>query len=71
MTVLLGVLYVLFAVGIGMLIWRQERRKDRNAEILGLHAGRQAAGTVAIVFSSAVVAIVPTVIAWGLLHPLM
>jgi hypothetical protein len=70
MTVLLGALYVLFAVGIGTLIWRQERRKDRNAEILGLQAGRQAAGMVAIVFSSAVVAIVPTVIAWALLRPL-
>jgi Tfp pilus assembly protein PilN len=71
MPFLLVVLYVLFAIGIGLLVWKQERRKDRNAEILGLGTGRQAAGTVAIVLSSAVLSIVPTVIAWALLQSLL
>ena len=70
MTFLLVVLYVAFAVGIGLLVWKQERRKDRNAEILGLEAGRQTAGTLAIVASSALLSVVPTVIAWALLQSL-
>ena len=71
MPFLLVGLYVVFAVGIGLLVWKQERRKDRNAEILGLRTGRQASGTVAIVLSSAVLAVVPTVIAWALLQSLL
>lgn len=71
MPFLLAVLYVLFAGGIGLLIWKQERRKDRNAEILGLDMGRQTSGTVAIVLFSAVLSLVPTVIAWGLLQSLL
>ena len=54
-----------------MLIWKQERRRDRNAEILGLDMGRQTSGTVAIVLFSAVLSLVPTVIAWGLLQSLL
>jgi hypothetical protein len=68
---LLAVVYVLFALGIGSLIWKQERRKDRNAEILGLQMGRQTAGVFAVVLFSAVLSIVPTVIAWGLLQSLL
>lgn len=68
MTILLIALYAVFAAGIGYLIWRQERRKDRNAEILGLTTGRQAVGMAVIVASSAVLSIVPTVIAWALLQ---
>jgi hypothetical protein len=68
---LIAVLYVLFAVGIGLLIWKQERRKDRNAEILGLDMGRQTSDTAAIVLFSAVLSIVPTVMAWGLLQSLL
>jgi hypothetical protein len=71
MLFLLIVLYVLFAIGIGLLVWKQERRKDRNAEILGLQTGRQTTGTVAIVLSSAVLSVVPTVIAWALLQSLL
>ena len=71
MPFLLAVLYVLFAVAIGFLIWKQERRKDRNAEILGVHVGRQTSGIVAIVLFSAVLSLVPTVIAWGLLQSLL
>jgi hypothetical protein len=71
MPLLLGVLYVLFALGIGALIWTQERRKDRNAEILGLRTGHQTAGAVAIVLSSAVLSIFPSVIAWALLQSLL
>jgi hypothetical protein len=71
MLFLLIVLYVLFAIGIGLLVWKQERRKDGNAEILGLQTGRQTTGTVAIVLSSAVLSVVPTVIAWALLQSLL
>ncbi len=71
MPFLLVALYVVFAVGIGLLVWKQERRKDRNAAILGLGTGRQTAGTVAIVLSSAVLSVVPTVIAWALLQSLL
>jgi hypothetical protein len=71
MPFLLVALYVVFAVGIGSLVWKQERRKDRNAEILGLETGRQRTGTVAIVLSSAVLSVVPTVIAWALLQSLL
>jgi len=71
MPFLLIALYVAFAAGIGFLVWKQERRKDRNAEILGLGTGRQAAGTVAIVVSSAVLSLVPTVIAWALLQSVL
>jgi hypothetical protein len=71
MPFLLVGLYVVFAVGIGLLIWKQERRKDRNAEILGLQTGRQTAGTVAIVLFSAVLSVFPTVIAWALLQSLL
>ena len=71
MPFLLVALYVVFAVGIGSLVWKQERRKDRNAEILGLETGRQTTGTVAIVLSSAVLSVVPTVIAWALLQSLL
>jgi Tfp pilus assembly protein PilN len=68
---LLVVLYVVFAVGIGLLIWKQERRKDKNAEILGLEIGGQTTGTVAIVLFSAVLSLVPTVIVWGFLQSLL
>ncbi len=71
MPFLLVALYVVFAVGIGLLVWKQERRKDRNAAILGLGTGRQTAGAVAIVLSSAVLSVVPTVIAWALLQSLL
>jgi hypothetical protein len=71
MPFLLVALYVVFAAGIGSLVWKQERRKDRNAEILGLETGRQTMGTVAIVLSSAVLSVVPTVIAWALLQSLL
>jgi hypothetical protein len=71
MPFLLVVLYVLFAIAIGLLVWKQERRKDRNAEILGLRTGRQTLGSFAIVLSSAVLSIVPTVIAWALLQSLV
>ena len=71
MPFLLSSLYILFAAGIGWLIWKQERRKDRSAEILGLDAGRQTAGVATIVLFSGVLSIVPTVIAWGLLQSLL
>jgi hypothetical protein len=71
MSLLLLILYVLFAVGIGALIWKQERRKDKSAEILGLQVGRQTTGTAAIVVFSAVLSIVPTVIAWALLQSVL
>jgi nicotinamide riboside transporter PnuC len=71
MPLLLSALYILFAAGIGWLIWKQERRKDRNAEILGLDVGRQTAGVTTIVVFSVVLSIVPTVIAWGLLQSLL
>jgi Tfp pilus assembly protein PilN len=71
MPFLLIALYVLFAIGIGLLVWKQERRKDRNAEILGLRTGRQTTGTIAIVLSSAVLSVVPAVIAWALLQSLL
>ena len=71
MPVLLAALYILFAAGIGCLIWKQERRKDRNAEILGLDAGQQTAGVAAIVLFSVVLSLVPTVIARGLLQSLL
>lgn len=71
MPFLLVALYVVFAAGIGSLIWKQERRKDRNAEILGLETGRQTTGIVAIVVFSAVLSVVPTVIAWALLQSLL
>jgi hypothetical protein len=71
MPLVLGLVYGLFALAIGSLIWRQERRKDRNAEILGLSPGYNTVGLVGLVLSSALLAIVPTVIAWAVLHPLM
>jgi hypothetical protein len=71
MPLVLGLVYGLFALAIGSLIWRQERRKDRNAEILGLSPGHSTVGLVGLVLSSALLAIVPTVIAWAVLHPIM
>jgi hypothetical protein len=71
MAFVLGAVYCLFALAIGSLIWRQERRKDRNAEILGLAPGRDTVGLVGLVLSSALLAIVPTVIAWAVLRPIM
>jgi hypothetical protein len=67
MPFVLGGVYSLFAIAIGWLIWRQERRKDRNAEILGLAPSHSAVGVVGLVLSAALLAIVPTVIVWAVL----
>jgi hypothetical protein len=70
--VLIGLVYLGFGAAIGSLIWRQERRKDRQAQVLGLAAaGRDAIGIVGLVLASAILAIVPTVIVWALLRPLV
>jgi hypothetical protein len=71
MVFVLGALYCLFALAIGSLVWRQERRKDLNAEILGLSPGRSTVGLAGLVLSSALLAVVPTVIAWAVLRPIM
>ncbi len=72
MLVLIGLLYVGFGAAIGSLIYRQERRKDRQAQVLGLvAASRDAIGIVGLVLVSAILAIVPTVIVWALLRPLV
>ena len=71
MPFVLGAAYCVFAVAIGSLIWRQERRKDRTAEILGLQRQRDAVGIVGLVLASAVLAIVPTVIVWAVVRPLL
>jgi hypothetical protein len=68
---ILSALYVFFAACLGWLIWKQERRKDRQAELLGLDVGRQTSGVAAIAVFSVVLAIVPTVIAWGLLQSVL
>jgi Tfp pilus assembly protein PilN len=62
--------YAGFGAAIGALIWRQERRKDRQAQVLGLAAGRSSIGILVLLLSSAILAIVPTVIVWALLRPL-
>jgi Tfp pilus assembly protein PilN len=68
--VFLLIVYVGFGTAIGALIWRQERRKDRQAQVLGLAPGRSSIGILVLVLSSAILAIVPTVIVWALLLPL-
>jgi hypothetical protein len=68
MPLVVGLVYVGFASGIGTIIWRQERRQDRQAQILGLAVpGREYVGILAIVLSSAIVAVCPTLIVWMLL----
>jgi Tfp pilus assembly protein PilN len=72
MVLVLSLVYVGFGAAIGALIWRQERRKDRRAQILGLTAaGHDAIGILGLVLISAILAIVPTVIAWAVLRPLV
>jgi hypothetical protein len=62
------VVWVGFAAAIGMLIWRQEKRDDRQAHILGLAPkGRDSIGILAVALSSALVAICPTLLVWVLL----
>jgi hypothetical protein len=62
------VVWVGFAAAIGMLIWRQEKRDDRQAHVLGLSLhGRDSIGILAVVLSSATVAICPTLLVWVLL----
>jgi hypothetical protein len=62
------VVWVGFAAAIGMLIWRQEKRDDRQAHVLGLALqGRDSIGILAVALSSAIVAICPTLLVWVLL----
>jgi hypothetical protein len=66
MLLLAALVYVSSGVAIMTLIWRQERRADRRAEVLGLEAGRNPVGILVLVLSSAVLALFPTVIFWML-----
>jgi hypothetical protein len=57
-----------FAAAIGMLIWRQEKRDDRQAHVLGLALqGHDSIGILVVALSSALVAICPTLLVWVLL----
>lgn len=71
MLLLVGVVYVAFGAAIGSLIWIQERRRDRKAHVLGLEAERSSIDILVLILSSVILAIVPTVIVWALLRPLV
>ena len=68
MPIAVGFFYVGLTAAIGTLIWRQERRQDRHAHILGLSVPRREyVGILVVALSSAIVAIGPTLIVWVLL----